>query len=66
MVTLWEIKVKERENGMFRVTVHGPEGARAGDGRTPEAAFAMCVAGFVYKPPFGPNWQYTETGKSVR
>lgn len=66
MKNIWDLKLQETPSGSFRVVAVGPEGKRVGQGSTPEIAFAQCVAGFVYKPAFGPNWQYREDGKSVR
>ena len=56
MKTIWDLKLQETVSGSFRVVAVGPEGKRVGQGPTPEKAFAMAIAGFVYKPAFGPNW----------
>lgn len=64
METIWEIKLSKRANGQYQVSAHGPEGKRTGRGDTPESAFAMCVAGFIYKPAFGPNWSWSTRPKT--
>lgn len=58
METIWDLKLQKTASGSYRVVAVGPEGKRVAQGDTPETAFAQCVAGFVYKPAFGPNWQY--------
>ncbi len=57
METIWDLKLQQTVSGSYRVVAVGPEGKRVGQGDTPEIAFSMAIAGFVYKPCFGPNWQ---------
>ncbi len=59
MKTVWDIRLFELTNGQFMVRARGPEGNFSGKGSTVDRAFAQCTAGMVYKPAFGPNWQYS-------